>query len=44
MQANALWTVRNYVMMAVYAGCPEDQIFGMMVNGIDRATAIRGRA
>lgn len=46
MQAYALWTVRNYVMMAVYAGCSEDQVFGMVVDGIDRAMAARssGRA
>jgi hypothetical protein len=40
-QAYALCTVRNYVMMAIHAGCSEDQIFGMVVDGIDRATAAR---
>ena len=41
MQAYALCTVRNYVMMAIHAGCSEDQVFGMVVDGIDRATAAR---
>jgi hypothetical protein len=37
-QAYALCTVRNYVMMAIHAGCSEDQVFDVMVDGIDRAT------
>jgi hypothetical protein len=38
MQAYALCTVRNYVMMAIHAGCSDDQVFGVVVDGIDRAT------
>jgi hypothetical protein len=38
-QAYALCTVRNYVM-AIDAGCSEDQVFGVVVDGIDRATAV----
>jgi hypothetical protein len=44
MQAYALCTVRSYAMMAIHVGCSEDQVFGMGVDGIDRATAIRGGA
>lgn len=43
-QAYALCTVRNYVMMAVHAGCSEDQIYSMVVDGIDRATAPRSES
>ena len=38
-QAYALCTVRNYTVMAIHAGCSEDQVFGIVVDGIDRATA-----
>ena len=41
MQAYALCTLRNYVMMAIHAGCSEDQVFGVVVDGIDRASAAR---
>jgi hypothetical protein len=40
-QAYALCTVRNSAMMAIHAGCSEDQVFGVVVDGIDRATATR---
>jgi hypothetical protein len=28
-------------MMAIHAGCSEDQVYGVVVDGIDRATAAR---
>jgi hypothetical protein len=40
-QAYALCTVKNYVMMAIHAGCSEDQVFGVVVDGIHRAMAAR---
>jgi hypothetical protein len=40
-QAYALCTVRNYAVMAIHSGCSEDQVFGIVVDGIDRATAAR---
>jgi hypothetical protein len=43
-QAYALCTVRNSAMMAIHAGCSEDQVFGVVVDGIDRATASRSES
>jgi hypothetical protein len=33
-EASALFTVRNYAMTAIHAGCSDDQVFGIMVDGI----------
>jgi hypothetical protein len=32
---------QELAMMAIHGGCSEDQVFGVVVNGIDRATAAR---
>jgi hypothetical protein len=43
-EASALCTVGNYAMTAIHADCSEDQVFGIMVDGIDQATAARSDA
>jgi hypothetical protein len=37
--AYALASVRNYVQMAVFEGAGEDQIYDVVFDGIERATA-----
>jgi hypothetical protein len=43
MQAYALCTVRNYVMMAIHEGCTECQICDVVSHGIERAIAAARR-
>lgn len=43
-QAYALGTVPNYTVMTIHAGCSEDRVFGIVVDGIDRATATRSES
>jgi hypothetical protein len=38
-----LYTVRNYTIRAIHAGCSEDQVVGMAVDRLGRAAARAGR-
>jgi hypothetical protein len=39
--AYALSSMRNYVQMSVFEGATEDQIYDVVVDGIDRARQAR---
>ena len=42
--AYALASTRNFVQMSIFEGATEDQVYGVVVDGIDRATAAGLRA